>query len=543
MPPTPEQIRQRRLELERQYYLQEEGFFDYCKDFGAAPDAIKEVHGRVADEVLPNLLRGKRNVLLLLPRGSFKSHIFHVGLSCWLINRDGNVRLLNASETAKQAVVYTGLAKEILEDPRHVEVFGRHDQPTNWSDHEFTTIQRTKKLKESTVTASGIEQVRTGMHYDLILADDIVSQENTGTPEQIQKTANWVGETFAQLDPGAMWLQIGTRHHFHDQHGKVLHDRKLRDLFHLIVHSYKNPDGSLFFPQRLTEEYVQNQKIKLGIKLWSAFYLNAPQSDETALFRETDFHMIPDHEIPKNCFTTILTDFASGENKRNDRTALFVVSVNPFRDAFVREVRVGRWLPDEALSNALMLYQKWQPYFVKGMTMEKSSHIEWAKSSLLKLSEKFGFRPVVIEIGGRSQETKVQRIQAMQPRFAEGGRLYWSDKIKQFDQDLWALIVREFIEFPFSQHDDIPDALSDLDKKREEGGFYVPNPPPGFNPARIINAQRWKPSVVDGKYNKTIEVDWKEMVKGHAERAKDDIWLQEGGKHSQSDLFTQKPGP
>ena len=163
--------------------------------------------------------------------------------------------------------------------------------------------------------------------------------------------------------------------------------------------------------------------------------------------------------------------------------------------------------------------------------MEKTSHSEWGKASLRRLAEQFGIRPVIIEIGGRSQETKVQRIQALQPRFADGGRLYWSDKIRLFDPDLWDTMVREFCEFPFSQHDDIPDALSDLDKHREEGGFYVPSPPVGFNPARIIGARQWKPSVVDGQYNSTREVDWREMVKHHT-REKDDIWSQDVGNNS-----------
>jgi predicted phage terminase large subunit-like protein len=528
---TPEQLRQHRLDLERKYYLTEDGFLDYVRDFGAAPDATDELHGRVAKEVLNNLLRGKRKVLLLLPRGSFKSHVFNVGLSCWLIVRNPNIRILVASETFKQAVTFTRLSRQLLESAKHIEVFGRHDKQVGFSDHEFTSAQRTAQLKEPTVTATGTDQVRTGMHYDLVIGDDFVSQENTKTPEAIQSTANWVGETLAQLDPGAMWLQPGTRHHFHDQHGKILTDKAIRAQFHCIVHSYKNVDGTLLFPQRLSEEYVQAQKALLGVKLWSAFYLNAPQSDETALFRQDQFHVIGDHEIPRNCYTCILTDFASGENKRNDRTALFVVSLNPHRDAFVREVRIGRWLPDEAITQALLLYQKWQPYFVKGMTMEKTSHSEWGKASLRRLAEQFGIRPVIIEIGGRSQETKVQRIQALQPRFADGGRLYWSDKIRLFDPDLWDTMVREFCEFPFSQHDDIPDALSDLDKHREEGGFYVPSPPVGFNPARIIGARQWKPSVVDGQYNSTREVDWREMVKHHT-REKDDIWSQDVGNNS-----------
>lgn len=526
-------LRQHRQQLEREWYLSPEGFLDHVRDFGAAPLAQEEPHGRIFREVWEGL-NTKGKVILLTPRGSFKSQVFHVGFSAWMIDRNPNIRILNASETGKQAATYTGNIKEILEGKKHIEIFGDHAQRTQWSSHDFTTRQRNRPLKESTCTATGMEEVRTGMHYDIVLADDVVSQENTRTPEGMARTANWFGETFAQLDPGCWWLMPGTRHHFHDQYSRILQSRDLRALFHVIIHGYKYPDGKLFFPARITEQYVADQKKILGPKLWSAFYLNSPQSDETALFRQDQFHIVQEHEIPKNCYTSILTDFASGENKENDRTALFAVSLNAHRDAFVREVKIGRWLPEEALTQALLLYQKWMPWYMKVMTMEKTAHTEWAKPSLRRLAEQFGFRPVVVEIGGRSKESKMQRIQALQPRFSDGGRLFWSANIKLRDPDAWDLIVREFCEFPFSQHDDIPDALSDLDKQRDEGGFYVPAPPPNFNPARAPGAKQWRPTVVDGAWNSTQELDWRQMVKGSGERAGKDLWLNDASRLSPS---------
>ncbi len=526
-------LRKRRLELEHELYRSPDGFLDHVRDFGAAPLAQDDPHGWLFQEIW-QALNEKQKVLVLTPRGTFKSQVFHVGFSTWMIDRDPNIRILNASETGKQAETYTGNIKELLEGKRHIEIFGEHESKVGWTAKEFTSRQRNVVLKESTCTATGMEEVRTGMHYDLVIADDIVSQENTRTPEGMEQTNKWFGETFAQLDPGKWWLMIGTRHHFHDQYNRILTRREIRDLFHVIIYAYKKPDGKLFFPARITEDYVEKQKPLLGPKLWSAFYLNSPQSDDTALFRQDQFHIVQDHEIPRNCYSAILTDFASGENKRNDRTAIFAVSINTHRDVFVRDVVVGRWLPEQALTQAILLYQKWQHAHVKVMTIEKTSHSEWAKPSLKRLSEQFGFRPVVVEIGGRSQESKMQRIQALQPRFADGGRLFWSDRIRLYDPDTWELVVREFCEFPFSQHDDIPDALSDIDKQRDEGGFYVPAPPPNFNPAKLPGAKQWKPTVLDGAWNKSQELDWQSMVKGASERAGKDLWLNDASKLSPS---------
>jgi hypothetical protein len=56
----------------------------------------------------------------------------------------------------------------------------------------------------------------------------------------------------------------------------------------------------------------------------------------------------------------------------------------------------------------------------------------------------------------------------------------------------------EMTEWPFSDHDDIPDAISDLDKKDKEGKWIAPAPPPGWRMATVIKHQ---PTIIDGKLN------------------------------------------
>lgn len=539
----PEEVRAFRIERQREFYRQRKNFIHYVRDFGVAPDAEWEPHGRGAKHILS---WRKTKQMVLWPRGSFKSHVFDAGLVSWEICCDPNIRILIASETYKQAATHAGLAKHTLESPKHVEVWGVHEQRVGWTQGEFTTRQRTNMgLKEPTVTATGIDQVRTGMHYDLVIMDDIVSQENTRTPEAIEQVNTWFGETLAQLDPGCRLLMIGTRHHFFDQYGRLLKDPDLRDLFEISINQWQNENGTLFFPARLTERYVMEQKLLLGPKLWSAYYLNAPQSDEDQLFKPEQFHVVNADSVPRNCFATLLTDFAAGENKDNDRTCLLVVALNYYRDAFVLDAQIGRWLPDQAVCNALLLYQKWQHRFLKGMTIERTTHTEWAKAAIQKWANKLSVRPNLIEIEGRSKETKYRRIQAMQPRFEEGSRLFWSSELLE-DRRQWDLIVREITEFPFSQHDDIPDCLSDVDAMRARGGFYVPSPPPGFNPAKIPGMQRWRPSLIDGRYNpaKVEELDLSQLLKGVAQSAREgDLWSEIGQKSNCRERIQERETP
>ncbi len=58
------------------------------------------------------------------------------------------------------------------------------------------------------------------------------------------------------------------------------------------------------------------------------------------------------------------------------------------------------------------------------------------------------------------------------------------------------------IKWPFTSHDDVPDAISDLDKKDESNPrhplFYLPGPPAGWAAAPI---QAVRQPVVDGQFN------------------------------------------
>src|SRR5574339_1114253 len=100
---TTAQIRSERIRREREWYLSEDGYLDFVRDCGAAPDAQYEPHGRLSHVVLhwtgvpdpdvPDRVL-YRNKMVLWPRGSFKTQVFGVGYVAWLIAKDPNVRIL-----------------------------------------------------------------------------------------------------------------------------------------------------------------------------------------------------------------------------------------------------------------------------------------------------------------------------------------------------------------------------------------------------------------------------------------------------------------
>ena len=508
---TPAQIKKHRLKLEAEYYTTKEGFLDFARDCGAAPDAQEVPHGKGAIEILnwkwtadPESERGiYKGKIQLWPRGSFKSAVFNVALVCWEIAKNPNIRICVCSETGKQAKKFVKQAMKIIDSQWFRDRFGAHRKDKEWREAtgEFTSALRTiSHVKESTLLAAGAGEVWTGSHWDLVLMDDVVSQENTKTIESLESMKHWFGEILAQLDPGCRILMIGTLHHFADLYCYIMKTREMRELFELSIHSWLNQDGSLFFPGRLTRAFVKNQKALMTPRMFSCFYENKPTTDEERIFKIDYFRVLKEEDIPSAVWTYLMTDWAfiAEERKkgRADRTAFWVVSIDANRVAYVRDFYVGRWKPSDSVRIACDLWDRYQHINMKGIIVEQVTHTELLSSLFEEIRRDTNTRPRIIPVPGRSQEIKEIRIESVEPRF-RNANIYFSQNLR--DQwKKWKPLIDEMTEWPFSTHDDIPDAISDIDKVDKEGKHVCQHPPLGFQSS---TAFRHVPNMVNGGYN------------------------------------------
>jgi hypothetical protein len=555
---NPEQIRQYRLQQEAEYYKTEEGFLDFVRDSGAAPDAQMKPHGQGARSILnwtkyddPESEKGYGYLfkMQLWPRGSFKSAVFDVGFAAWNIARDPNIRICVCSSTGKQARKFVKQTMQIIDSQWFRERFGVH-KGKDWKEGtgSFTSAQRTDSYKkESTLQSAGTGEVWTGSHWDLVIFDDVIDQENTRTPEAIESTRYWFGEILAQLDPGCQLLMIGTLHHYADLYCSIMKDPEMRKLFEFSVHSWLNKDGTLFFPGRLTRKFVEQQKALLPPRLFACFYENKPTTAEEQIFRPEYFRVIPDEDIPQHVWTYILTDFAfiAEEKKKGkaDRTVFWVVSIDCNRVAYVRDFYVGRWKPSDSVRIVCDIWNRYQGIDLKGVAIELVTHTEVLSSLFDEIRRETFIRPKLIPISGRSQEIKDVRIEGIEPTF-RNGNIYFAQSLKNQFQRKWKPLIDEMTEWPFSNHDDIPDAISDLHKTDKDGRWMLPAPPPGWRRSEAVVPL---PTMVDGRYNPNRAYPADEFTK-EGQRG-NDLWQRSSektdslfrGRNRSGGMFGPKP--
>jgi len=187
----------------------------------------KEVNPRTHGSTIANLSSDSKRKLIVMPRGTFKTSLAAVAFSTWSILRNPNIRILLDSELYSNSKNTLREIKQHLETPRICELYGEFKNQNCWNEGEIIINQRTKVVKEATLTCSGIGAQKTGQHYDLIIADDMNSPSNSNTPEALVKVIDHYRYYTSILEPHGTIVVIGTRYSANDLIGHIIRNEVL----------------------------------------------------------------------------------------------------------------------------------------------------------------------------------------------------------------------------------------------------------------------------------------------------------------------------
>jgi hypothetical protein len=164
-----------------------------------------------------------RQTLVLAPRGHGKSTICTIAYSLWKLFDDRDTRILVVSNTADQAEALVGEIKTQLENNEKLWPFFGNCRGEPWRADKFTLAGRTRICKEASVTAIGVEGAIISRHYEVIILDDVVDEENSRTLNARRKLKSWHAKVLLPcLQPGGEIHMLGTRYHPHDLYGEMM---------------------------------------------------------------------------------------------------------------------------------------------------------------------------------------------------------------------------------------------------------------------------------------------------------------------------------
>lgn len=205
---------------------------------------------------------------VLAPRGFGKSKIRNTAFVVWLILRNINYRILVVSETADNAKNFLGEVKDIFENNKMLRlVFGDYTGGFSGNSTKAGNVWSTTRIevaigkvddsgnqywerrsveeKEPTVNTMGVLNAGTGLHYDVIICDDIVSMKNCRTEGMRKTKLDWFNNTLLPMvqEPHGFIMANGTRYHPQD-----------------LYHEWMKQDGLFHNPKNAKKEIIPEEQ-------------------------------------------------------------------------------------------------------------------------------------------------------------------------------------------------------------------------------------------------------------------------------------------
>lgn len=421
---------------------------------------IERLNNGKRDEVMSDQFDPNRNkVLILMPRGTFKSSCVTIGFTLQYILNNPDARILIDSETYSKAKNFLAEIKGHLEgNTKYREIFkhihGVYPDATKkngsvrWTDAMVDLACRTRPMKEPSIMASGVDKSINGMHFDLIIEDDLHSEKNVTNKEQIQQVIDHRKLAQSLLDPGMPRITIGTRWDYQDAYNHVLTVQ--RPSYNVLIRKAIEDDGTYLFPERLNDAFLEEQKRDQGTFIYNCQYFNQVIDDDTATFKQSymrriDWELVKDKPI--NWFMAVDPSY---EGEYSDYAAFVIAGMDFQQELIVRQVYRAKMNYMDIINLMFEWYTRYKPRRIALETLATQKNIQYMLNNEQK---RRGVWLPIQEIKTR-QNSKEDRIKSLAPYY-EFGRVQHVREAANIED-----LEYELLHFPKGTHDDMIDALA-----------------------------------------------------------------------------------
>ena len=183
------------------------------------------------EKVIEILLAKSKLKLIILPRGFAKSTLVTIGFSGWRIGNDPNIRIMVVSHTEDQAASHLRGIEGVFKEEKYKSVFGDMipENPkvtrTTWTGSDKVVAKRSRNLRQPTLKALGSgSQKSIGTRCDLLVIDDIISQEHASSPAMRDAAWNYFNSALRytlQDENSSEIIIVNTRYHSDDVAGRL----------------------------------------------------------------------------------------------------------------------------------------------------------------------------------------------------------------------------------------------------------------------------------------------------------------------------------
>ena len=462
-----------------------------------APDFHKELCNKLEEQ---SLYSPTKNIAWAAPRGHAKTMYNSNTYPIHSIVFRKRKFILIISETAGLSM---GLIRYIAEQLKYNQKlrddFGEHLSPSqqmNSKDNSemFETVHGT--LIRAGSIGKAIRGARNGAERpDLVICDDLESDDNTNTPEARAKNLHWYNSVIVPIGTPEKTgiIYMGTMVHGNGLLPNVLaraeydsrvysavvqepDNLELWGQYEDILRNQENPNrlveaeqfysehmaemnagAKTLWPERFSYKFLINKKVEVGSRAYSSEYLNLPSDPDSQIFNENIVHYYHERELDmtqdqlsRRYDIYSFWDIAIGRTKRADYNAIVTIAKDRRTGViYVIDAWAAKVPMHKAKEIALQKILEFKPrmFGVESVQaqyeMYRQLHNDVHKAGI------YTTRIKPVNPTGKKEE----RIELLEPLF-ENGFL----KISTTQR----LLKEQLEQFPNGDYDDLPDALASV---------------------------------------------------------------------------------
>jgi hypothetical protein len=509
------------------------------------------------DTAYSDLDQETKKRMILWPRGLFKTSSVVVEIVQTILNYP-NIRICFLTGGDQLAKRQLARAKRVFERPTKrfealfPEFCGKKctlDPKTNqWVEkdiklgnaHEFTIPCRTNTtFAEPTFAISTAKSVKAGSHFDLIVIDDLVNEQNYRSVKLLEKCYQDYLDICPLLEPTGYIIMTGTRYSYGDTYERIQEMAKveekefgrsiwkfsIRDCWSLECRNCNHdprhdgydtdvyhdktiniieppctkcacrgfePSGvkGVLFPATRTKdgrsightlEFLEGERIRLGGTFFACQYENSPLAEGSQTFTEALLGAQTLHhptQIPAfdQAYSFIVGDLAYVGQEDRDFSVLFMCRL--FKgQIFIYECEFGNWDSGAVAENLVVALLKHRPAI---MYLEKFNGWEAYDTIIAAHAATRGVQkmPIVWLKGSQAPKAKLTRIGAVKG-VLQSRRLWLYSAMKGYDR-----LVQQLLKWPkLGRHDDFADVAGMV--------VAVPTGYQNENPPVVASATNW----------------------------------------------------
>lgn len=387
--------------------------------------------------------RCAKKSLLLAPRGHGKSTICNITYVLWKLLNNPDLRVMIVSNTLSQATSFLREIKTHIETNSTFLINFGAQKGNKWTEDEIILKHRKRIAKEANITAMGVLGPVISKHYDLIILDDVVDEENARTKTGRKRLKTWFYMTLLPtLEPDGELHLIGTRYNQQDLYGELIAGQ---GGYKVKVAKAIKSEGNALWPEKFSVEKLFEIKSEAGSAIFNAQYMNDITAMKGSIFKEQWLRFY-DVEPPYLKLYQA-ADLAIGESERHDYFALVTVGKDNNGNIYVLDTYRGRLSFDEQFALIRNRYQRFNSDNTPVMRVGiESVAYQEALAGRLRKNTNIPVKSI------RRSKDKITRAHIFSAQL-ENGKIYFLGDGSQMD------LIEELLLFPEAEHDDLFDAL------------------------------------------------------------------------------------